>query len=111
LLSILVTVVVVIVMPTVGMIAVVITMVFAIPVAFMHLPALLVVVVVGVAPVGAGVRWSLPDAGDPDVAVATLPPIAVDPGVALSWHGWPYLISHRWGGAEIDLDLTECRGC
>src|ERR1700724_2608509 len=89
----------------------VIAVVFVVPVPFMNLPASLVVVVVGMAPVGAGVRWSLPDAGDPDVAVATRPPIAINPGVTFSWHWRPYLISHRWGRAEIDLDLTECRGC
>jgi hypothetical protein len=104
-------VVVVIVMPTVVMIAVVIAVVFAVPVAFMYLPASLVVVVVGVAPVSAGVGWSLPAAGDPGVAVATLAPIAINPGVTLSWHGRADLISHRWRRAEIDLDLTECRGC
>jgi hypothetical protein len=92
-------------------VVVVISVVFVIPVTIMHLPASLVVVVVGVAPVSAGVRWPLPDAGDPDVAIATLPPIAINPCVAFSWHGWPYLISHRRRGAEIDLDLTECRGC
>ena len=88
-----------------------ITMVFMIPMAFMYLPALLVVVVVGMAPVGAGIRRPLPDAGDPDVAAATGAPIAVNPSVAFSGHGRPYLISHRWRCAEIDLDLTECRGC
>jgi hypothetical protein len=99
--------VVVIVMPMVVVIAVV----FVVPVPFVNLPTLLIVVVVGMAPVGAGVRWPLPDAGNPDVAVATRAPIAINPGVAFSWHGRPYLVSHRWRRAEIDLDLTECRGC
>jgi hypothetical protein len=86
-------------------------MIFVIPVALVHLPTLLVVIVVGVAPVGAGIRWPLPDAGDPDVTVATLPPVAIDPGVASSWHGRPNLISHRRRRAEINLDLTEGGGC
>jgi hypothetical protein len=98
---------VVIVMP----IVVVIAMVFVVPMAFVDLPALLVVVVVGMGPVGAGVGWPLPDTGNPDVATAVNSPVAVDPGVALCRHGRSYLISHRWWRAEIDLDLAECRRC
>jgi hypothetical protein len=104
--------VVVIVMPAVVMIVVVIAMVFAVPMAFMNLPALLVVVVVGMAPVGAGVRWPLPDAGYPDVATATRAPVPIDPGVALSGHGRSYLIADWWRwGSDIDLNLAECRNC
>ena len=100
-----------IVMAVVMAVVVVIAVVFVIPMAFVHLPALLVVVVVRVVPVSAGIRWPLPDAWDPDVAAATLPPIAINPGVAFSWHGRPCLISHRRRRAEINLDLTECWGC
>ena len=89
----------------------VIAMVFVVPVSFMNLPASLVVVVVGVAPVGAGIGRALPDSRDPDIAATAGSPIAVNPGVALSWHDRPYLVSHRWRCAEIDLDLAECRGC
>jgi hypothetical protein len=71
-------VVVVVVMAVVVMVA----MIFVIPVAFVHLPSLPVVVVVGMGPIGAGVRWPLPDAGDPDVAVAVHSPIAIDPDEA-----------------------------
>src|SRR5438309_2092378 len=99
-----------VVVPIVVPVVVVIAMVFVVPVAFVHLPALLVVVVVGMAPVGAGVGWPLPDAGDPDIAAAPSSPVAIDPGVTFSRHGRSYLISRRWRGAEIDLDLTECRG-
>jgi hypothetical protein len=103
---------VVIVMPVVVMVVMVIAMVFAVPVAFMYLPALLVVVVVRTAPVCAGVGRLLPTAGDPDVAVATRPPIAINPGVAFFRHRRSYLITdwRRWG-ADIDLDLAECRDC
>jgi hypothetical protein len=101
-----------VVVPMVVMIVVVIAMVFVIPMASMNLPALLVVIVVGMAPVGARVGWPLPDAGYPDVAAAARAPVAIDPGIALSWHGRSYLIAHRrrWG-ADIDLNLAECRNC
>jgi hypothetical protein len=104
-------IVVMIVVMIISTVVVVITVVFMIPMAFMYLPALLVVVVVGMAPVGAGVRRPLPAAGDPDVAAATGAPIAVNPSVAFSGHGRPYLIAHWWRCAEVDLDLTERRGC
>jgi hypothetical protein len=101
--------VVVIVMPVV---VVVIAVVFAVPVPFMDLPALLVVVVVGMAPVGAGVGWPLPCAGDPDIVAAAPTPVAIDPRVAPGRHGRPDLIAdrRRWG-TDIDLDLAECRNC
>jgi hypothetical protein len=102
--------VVVIAMPMVVMIVVVIATVFAIPVALMDPPALLVVVVVRVAPVGAGVGWLLPTPGDPDVVAAARAPVPVDPRVAFSWHQRSYLIADWWRrGADINLDLTECR--
>jgi hypothetical protein len=104
--------VVVIAMPTVVMIVVVIAMVFAIPVALMYPPALLVVVVVGMAPVGAGVGWPLPSAGDPDIVAAARAPVPIDPGVAFFRHWRSHLIAERWRWrADIDLDLTECRDC
>jgi hypothetical protein len=101
-----------VVVPVVVVIVVVIAMVFAVPVAFMNLPTLLVVVVVGMAPVGAGVGWPLPDAGDPDIVAAARAPVPIDPGVAFSWHGRPCVIADWWRwGADIDLDLAECRNC
>jgi hypothetical protein len=104
--------VVVIVMPAIVMVVVVIAMVFAVPMAFMNLPALLVVVVVRMAPIGASVGRPLPHAGDPDVAAAARAPVPIDPGVAFSGHGRSRLIADRWWwGSEIDLNLAECRNC
>ena len=89
---------------------VVIPVVFMIPMAFVHLPAALVVVVVGVAPVGAGVGWPLPSAGDPDIVAAARAPVPIDPGEAFSRHERSHLIADWWRrGADIDLDLAECR--
>ncbi len=94
------------------MIVVVVAMVLAIPVAFVHLPALLVVVVVRMAPVGAGVRRPLPNAWNPDIMIAANSPVAIDPSVAFSGQGRPDFIADGWRwGADIDLDLAECRDC
>ena len=104
--------VVVIAVPVVVMIVVVVAMVFAVPVALMNLPTLPVVVVVGMAPVGAGVGWPLPSAGDPDIVAAARAPVPIDPGEAFSRHDRSYLIADWWRwGADIDLDLAECRNC
>jgi hypothetical protein len=104
--------VVVIAVPVVVMIVVVVAMVFAVPVALMNLPTLAVVVVVGMAPVGAGIGWPLPSAGDPDIMAAARAPVPIDPGVAFSRHDRSYLIADWWRwGADIDLDLAECRNC
>ncbi len=104
--------VVVIAMAMAVVIVVVIAMVFAVPVAFMNSPTFAVVVVVGMAPVGAGVGWPLPSAGDPDIVTAARAPVPIDPGVAFSRHDRSYLIADWWRrGADIDLDLAECRNC
>jgi len=104
--------VVVIAMPMAVVIVVVIAMVFAVPVAFMNPPTFAVVVVVGMTPVGAGVGRPLPSAGDPDIVAAARAPVPIDPGVAFSRHDRSYFIADWWRwGADIDLDLAECRNC
>jgi hypothetical protein len=104
--------VVVIAMLVVVMILVVIAVVFAIPVPFMNLPTFVVVIVVGVGPVGAGVGWALPSAGDPDIVAAARTPVPVDPGEAFLRHGrLDFIADWRRRGTDIDLDLAECRNC
>lgn len=94
----------------IAMIVVVVAMVFTVPVAFMHLPATIIMVVVRMAPVGSHVGRPLPDPGDPDISPAAITPVAVDPGVSFSWHRWPYLIAYGWRRrADVDVDLAECR--
>jgi hypothetical protein len=91
---------------------VMIAVVVMIPVAFMHLPAALVVVIVRMAPVGARVRRPLPDAGVPDIAPIIVAPIAIDPGVALAWHSRPDFIADRWWrSADVNMNLAKCRHC
>ena len=86
-------------------------MVFVVPVAFVHLPALLVMVVMGMAPVGTGVRRTLPDAAVPDVAASIVAPVAFGPDKALARHGRLNFVAKRWwGAADVDVYLS-CGGC
>ncbi len=66
-----------------------------VPVAFVHLPALLVVVVVRMIPVGAGVGRLVPAARDPYVAATLVAPVAVLPCIAFAWRWRPALIAQR----------------
>jgi len=101
-----------IVVVMIAMVVVMITMVFAVPMAFMHLPATLIMVVVGMAPVGSRVGRPLPDTRDPDIPPAALSPVAIHPGVAFSWHRRPHLITNgRRRRADVNLYLAECRDC
>jgi len=85
---------------------VVIVVVFVVPVAFVHLPALLVVVVVRVAPVGPGIGWVNPDARHPDVAASTIAPVAFRPDIAFARHGGTHFIAQRRRCAtDIDMNL------
>jgi hypothetical protein len=90
----------------------VIAVVIMIPVAFMYLPAALVVVIVRMGPVRASIRRALPDAGIPDITPAIVAPIAVNPGVALARHGRPDFIADGWWrSADINMNLAKCRHC
>jgi hypothetical protein len=93
-------------------VVVAIAMVVVVPMSFMNLPASLVVVVVGMAPVGAGIWWPLPSAGDPYVAGAVRVPITIGPHESLCRHRRPDLIAYRrrWS-PDIDLNLAVCRNC
>jgi len=107
-------IVVVVVVMIVVPIIVVVAMIFMIPMAFMHLPPFLVVVIVRMGPVSARIRRSLPDAWNPDVVVAARTPITIDPRIAFSRHGRSCFIADWWRrDADIDLDLAErlcCQG-
>jgi hypothetical protein len=89
-------------------------MIFVVPVAFMHLPALLVMVIVRIAPVGASVRRALPDTMHPHVMSSTVAPIAVGPDVSLTRHRRTHLVSQRWRrAANVHMDLGDggCSEC
>ena len=95
----------------VAAVVVVVVVVFVVPVALVHLPALLVVVVVGMAPIGAGVGWTLPDTNVPDVAASIVSPVAFSPDKTLTWHGGTDFVAKGWrGAADVDVDLGDGGG-
>ncbi len=90
-------------------VVVMIAVVFMVPVAFVHLPPLLVVVVVGVAPVGAGVGGTIPASADPVVATLVVSPVAVDPLVAFTGSdGADFVAERGWSSTDVDADLPKC---
>jgi hypothetical protein len=88
--------------------AAMVAVIFVVPVAFMHLPALLIMVVVRVAPIGASVGRSLPAASSPDVTSSYVSPVSIGPYVAFARHGWTGFVAEWWwGSTDIDVDLSD----
>ena len=82
--------------------------VLMIPVALVHLPALVIVVVVGMAPVSAGVRWPVPTSWNPAIVPPIIAPVAIDPSKTFAWHGWTSFVPKRWWcAADIHIDLAK----
>jgi hypothetical protein len=82
--------------------AVAVVVVFMIPVSFVQLPALLVMIVVRVAPIGAFVRRTVPAALDPAVVATVGGPISFNPSVA--WTGnWSALFVAEGRGSGSDV--------
>src|SRR5258707_7474074 len=101
-----------IVVVVIAVVVVVIAMVIVVPMAFMHLPATLIMVVVRMTPVGSSVGRPLPAPRDPDIPSAAWSPVTIHPGVAFSWHGRSYLIANGWRRrADVNLYLAECWNC
>ncbi len=89
---------------------VVIVVVFMVPVAFVIVPAVWVMVPVWMAPVGSGIRRTLPDAGHPDVTASIDSPESVNPNKTLARRRWtPLVAQRRWGPADNDADLPNGR--
>jgi hypothetical protein len=93
-------------------IVVVTAVIFVVPVAFMHLPPLLVMIIVRMAPVSAGVWRAIPAARNPDIPSTLGTPIAVNPGITLAGHRRASLITHGWRGpADINTNLRKGGPC
>jgi hypothetical protein len=90
----------------------VIAMIFVVPMAFMHLPATLIMVVVRMAPVSSGIRRPLPNSWNPDIPSPANAPVAINPGVAFARKRRPYLITNGWRRrTDVNLHLAECWNC
>jgi hypothetical protein len=88
------------------MIVVVIAMIVMVPVSFVDAPSFRVMVIVRMAPIGAGVRRPVPTSGNPYVLSFSCAPIAVNPGVSFAGRRGTSLIAQWWrGSADIDADL------
>jgi hypothetical protein len=75
----------------------VVVVVLMVPVAFMQLPALPLVIVVGMVPIRPFIRRTVPASRDPPVMTPVRSPIALDPGVARTRFRPPFLIAQRRG--------------
>src|SRR5882757_6245140 len=88
----------------------VIAMVLAVPVAFVHLPAPVEVVIVRVAPVRAPIWRPIPTSRNPVVPASIVSPVAIDPDESVSRHCRAYLIPERWRGTtDKHLNLGKGR--
>jgi hypothetical protein len=92
------------------MMSLVMIVVFMIPVAVVQLPALLIVVIVRVIPVGSGVGRLNPVPTHPGVVTPVRCPVAFHPGVPGSGSvAAPFVTKSRWRGSEINGNLREGR--
>jgi hypothetical protein len=81
-----------------------------VPVTFMHLPTLLIVVIMWMAPLSALVRRTLPGAASPYVTAAFISPIAFLPNIALARHCRAnFAAKWRWVATDVNPDLADCR--
>jgi hypothetical protein len=90
---------------------VMISVIFVVPVSFMHLPSTFVVIVVGMTPVGAWVWRPVPAPRNPSVVIAGDSPVPVDPDETVARHRRADFIANRRGRrSNVYLDLAP-RGC
>ena len=84
-------------------------MVFVIPVAFVHSPAFAIVVVMRVVPVSAFIRWVVPTAWNPLIAMSVRSPVAIDPYVAGAG-GLAAALDTKRRRCAADVDGNLCYG-
>jgi hypothetical protein len=72
-----------------------VVVVLMVPVAFMHPPAFAVMIVVGMTPIGSGIRWLCPASRDPDIATIAVAPVSVGPDESRAWRRWAALVTDR----------------
>jgi len=87
---------------------VVVAVIFMIPMALVVGPSTVIVVVVGVGPIGAGIGRSAPHSGGPHISASVPVPISIDPRVTRPWHRRPHLVTKRWRlMPNVDTNLGE----
>lgn len=85
--------------------------IFMIPVAFLHVPAVALVLIVRVIPVRAFIRRSLPHTRNPDVAASVDAPVSINPSVSFEGWWWAAFIANRRRRTtenNAEADLCEC---
>jgi hypothetical protein len=83
-----------------------VVVIFMIPVAFVQLPSLLIVVVVGMIPIGTRIGRLLPASRNPPVMVTIGGPVAFNPGVAWAGRIASAFVAYRRGcAADIQRNL------
>jgi hypothetical protein len=92
-------------------IVVAVAVVFTIPVTFMHVPAVLVVVIVGVTPVRPLIGRAIPTTWDPDIAASIDTPVAVNPDEAFARRRGTPLNAQRWRSAAYRDAESDLGGC
>jgi hypothetical protein len=98
-------------MVVVVVVVVVMAMILVVPVSLMHRPSAVIVIVVGMAPVGARVWRPVPAARYPAVVIVHDAPVTVDPNKAVSRHwGADLIANRRWWCSDINLDLAPYGG-
>ena len=91
---------------------VVIVVILMVPVAFMKLPAFLIMVVMGMGPICAFVRRALPVSCNPAIVVTLGYPVSLDPNKACTGRRATTLIAQRRRrGSDVNRNLTECWNC
>jgi hypothetical protein len=91
-----------VVVPVVGV------MILMRPIPVVDMPAVRIMVIVGVRPISACIGWTPPFSAMPYPSSALRNPVAINPDVARTRHGWRRLIAQRWrrrtdGYAKRDL--------
>ena len=73
-----------------------VAMVFMVPMALMHMPSIVVMVVMRMAPVSPRIRRPLPHSRNPDIVPMVGSPVAINPDIAFARYRRASLIADRW---------------
>src|ERR1700680_3977849 len=89
---------------------VIIIVILVIPVAFVHFPAYLIVVVMRMVPICAGVWGTLPVPWNPAIVMPLWYPISLDPNkTCLRRRTLALIAKRRRRCSNVNRNLTECR--